>query len=75
MDRRDLIAPRSFDLKQTCAQAYPRELATHMARMQESGADQGTRTPNPRITSAVRYQLRQVGLEPCFDQSKYVIGS
>jgi hypothetical protein len=25
------------------------------------GADQGTRTPNPRITSAVRYQLRQVG--------------
>ena len=33
-----------------------------MAGMQESGADQGTRTPNPRITSAVRYQLRQVGL-------------
>ncbi|MEY3406530.1 MAG: hypothetical protein RLZZ556_602, partial [Actinomycetota bacterium] len=26
-------------------------------------ADQGTRTPNPRITSAMRYQLRQVGLD------------
>lgn len=47
------------------------EMITHIAtseamslptsRILPSRADHGTRTRNPRITSAVRYQLRQVG--------------
>ena len=35
-----------------------------MARRSESGADEGTRTPNRPITSRVRYQLRHVGEDP-----------
>jgi hypothetical protein len=40
------------------------ESAQKKQRPLRLGADHGTRTRNPRITSAVRYQLRQVGLLP-----------
>ena len=44
--------------------ATSEEMSLPTSRILPSRADHGTRTRNPRITSAVRYQLRQVGLLP-----------
>ena len=33
----------------------------HLATRQKNGAEKGTRTPNPLITSQLRYQLRYFG--------------
>jgi hypothetical protein len=41
--------------------ATSEEMSWPTSRILPSRADHGTRTRNPRITSTVRYQLRQVG--------------
>ena len=35
------------------------------SQIEENGADEGTRTPDPRITNALLYQLSYIGSGPC----------
>ena len=49
------------------------------SQIEENGADEGTRTPDPRITNALLYQLSYIGIgevhtAPTYDdQAKIVV--
>jgi hypothetical protein len=44
----------------SAGEARARTLGKHEPAYGDGGGDEGTRTPNPRLAKAVRYQLRHV---------------